>query len=227
MPSQPSGKSISRGSACLAVGEHDLQLAEHHVPILAPGMPMLDDPLGGQIQHPTQRIVIGERRLVLRDLPELAVQTLDNVRRVYDFPDLRRIFKERTQNLPVILPAFHAGGIQLSPGVGENAQILLCFLNRHSSIDLLQVSHQLLDVLVADILGGAADLVDDAPLQTALGIPCLDGLHHAAKAVGAEQVNIQNTPAFEVIQHALGLISYLSSPRRAYFNPTLLYHRIR
>ena len=93
MPAQPSGNPVSRGSACPAVGEHDLQLAEHHVPILAPGVPMPDDPLGCQIKHPTQRIVIGERRLVLGDLPELAVQTLDNVRRVYDFPDLWRIFE--------------------------------------------------------------------------------------------------------------------------------------
>ena len=52
----------------------------------------------------------------------------------------------------------------LSPGVGENAQIILCLLNRHGGIDLLQVSNQFLDVLVADIFGGTADLVDDAAL---------------------------------------------------------------
>ena len=62
-------------------------------------------------------------------------------------------------------------------------------------------THLKLDVLVADILGGAADLVDDTPLQSALGIHRLDCLHYAAKTVGAEQVNVQNTPAFEVIQH--------------------------
>ena len=94
-----------RESAWGAVGEHDLQLAEHHVPILAPGVPMPDDPLGCQIQHPTQGIVIGERRLVLRDLPELTIQALDDIRRVYDFPDLGRIFKERAQNFPVFFPA--------------------------------------------------------------------------------------------------------------------------
>ena len=40
------------GSARFAVGEHDLQLAENHVPILAAGVPVLHDPLGCQIQHP-------------------------------------------------------------------------------------------------------------------------------------------------------------------------------
>ena len=111
MPSQPLGNSNARGSACLPVGEHDLQLTEHHVPILTPCVPVLNDPLGRQVQHPTQRIVIGKRGLVLRNLPELTVQAFDNVRRVYDFPNLRRIFKEGIQNLPVILPALDAGKI--------------------------------------------------------------------------------------------------------------------
>ena len=43
--------------------------------------------------------------------------------------------------------------------------------------------------------------MDDAPLQTALGIHRLNGLHHAAQTVRAEQINIQNAPTFEVIQH--------------------------
>ena len=161
MPAQPSGNPVSRGSACLAVGEHDLQLAEYHVPILAPGVPMLDNPLGGQIQHPPQRIVVGERGLVLRDLPELTIQTLDDVRRVYDFPDLRRIFKERAQNLPVILPALNAGGILLPPGIPKGTQIPLCLLKCDSGIDLLQVGYDLLDILITDIFGGTADLDPD------------------------------------------------------------------
>ena len=43
--------------------------------------------------------------------------------------------------------------------------------------------------------------MDDTPLQTALGIYRLDGLHHAAESIGAKQINIHNTPTFEVIQH--------------------------
>ena len=58
-------------------------------------MPVLHDALGGQIQHPAQGVVIREGRLVLRDLPELAVQALDDVRRVYDFPNLHGVFKKR------------------------------------------------------------------------------------------------------------------------------------
>ena len=136
MPSRPPGNPNARGSAYLSVGEHDLQLTENHVPILAPGVPVFHDPLGRQVQHPPQRIVIGKRGLIFCDLPELPVQTFDNVRRVYDFPNLRRIFKEGVQNLPVVLPAPDAGGIRLPPGVGEHAQILLCFVQSDGGVDL-------------------------------------------------------------------------------------------
>lgn len=67
----PAGNTNLRELAGPPVSEHDLQLAQHHVPILAPGMPVLDDPPGCQVQHPPQGIVVGERRLVLCDLPEL------------------------------------------------------------------------------------------------------------------------------------------------------------
>ena len=91
MPSRPPGNPIPRGSAHLAVSEHDVQLTEHHVPILAPGVPVLHDALGRQVEHPAQRIIVGKGRLVLCDLPELAVQALDDVRRVYDFPNLNGV----------------------------------------------------------------------------------------------------------------------------------------
>ena len=90
MPSQSPGNPNARGSAHLPVGEQDLQLTEHHVPILAPGVPVLYDPLSRQIQHPPQRIVARKTGFVLGDLPELPVQAFDNVRCVYDFPNLRR-----------------------------------------------------------------------------------------------------------------------------------------
>ena len=58
-------------------------------------MPVLHDALGSQIQHPAQGVVIREGRLVLCNLTELAVQALDDVRRVYDFPNLNGVFEER------------------------------------------------------------------------------------------------------------------------------------
>ena len=117
----PPGNSKGRGSARAAVGKEELQLAEHQVPVLAPGMPVLYDPLGCQVKHSPQRIVVGKAGFVLGDLPELPVQALNDVGRVYDFPDFRRVFKERAQDFPVVLPAFDAGGILLAPGVREAA----------------------------------------------------------------------------------------------------------
>lgn len=172
MPFHPVGNTISRGSACLAVGKHNLQLVENYVPILTPGVPMLDDPLGCKVQHPSQRIIIGKRRLTLGDLPELPVQTFNDVCRVYDFPNLRRIFKEGTQNFPIVLPTLHAGGILLLPRVSKDAQIVLSFLQRDCGVDLLQVSNQFLDILVwwscgsgeqCNVVGGSWDTLPGSP----------------------------------------------------------------
>ncbi len=41
----PPGNTSPRELASLPVGEHDLQLTEHQVPVLAPGMPVLHDAL--------------------------------------------------------------------------------------------------------------------------------------------------------------------------------------
>lgn len=43
--------------------------------------------------------------------------------------------------------------------------------------------------------------MDNATLETALGIDRLDSLHHSAEPISAEQINVHNSPAFEVVQH--------------------------
>ena len=136
MPSRTSGNPNTRGSARLPVGEQNLQLASYQVPILAPGMPMLHNPLGRQVQHPPQGIITRKAGLVLRDLPELPVQSLDDIRRVYDFPNLRRVFKERAQNFPVFFPALDTGRVLLPPGISKLAQIFLRLVQGDGSIDL-------------------------------------------------------------------------------------------
>jgi len=155
-------------------------LAEHQVPVWIPGAPTFRNALGGQIKHLAQRVIIGEAGLIFRDLPELTVQALDNVRRVYDLPNLQRIFKKGAQNFPVFLPAFDTGGILTPPASPKGQEVFLCLVQRHSGANFLQVSHHLLDVLLADVPGGGTNLVDDAALQTALGEHRLDGLRHPA-----------------------------------------------
>ena len=83
MPEQLPWNTKAMESARAAVGEHDLQLTEDQIPILVSGMPVLHDALRRQIKH-----------LVLCDLPELAVQPFDDIRRIYDFPNLRRVFEK-------------------------------------------------------------------------------------------------------------------------------------
>ena len=145
MPPWPSEQAKARGSANGSVGKHNLELGEDHVPVLAPGMPVLDDPLGSQIEHPAQGIIVGKAGLVFGDLAELAVETLNDVRRVYDLPNFGRIFIKGTQDFPVLLPAFHAGGILSAPLFSELEQSVLRLVQGDGGVDFLQVSHYLLD----------------------------------------------------------------------------------
>ena len=195
------GTFYSQGSADSAAGEHDLQLAEHQVPVLTSGTPALRNTLRGQVEHPAQGIIVGKAGFVFRNLPELAVEAFDDIRRIYDFTNLGRIFIEGAQDFPIFLPAFHTGGVLFSPFLREPKQVFFRLIQRDGGIDFLQVSYHLLDVLPTDKTGGGANLMDDAALQTALGIHRTDGFHHPAQAVRAEQIYIHNSSAFEVIQH--------------------------
>lgn len=133
-----------RTSAHAAVSKENLQLAEYEISILTSGTPALHDPLRRQIEHSSQRIAVGKTEFVLGDLPELTVQALDDISRVYDFPDLKRVFKERTQNFPVILTALDTGGRLFAPGIEEPEQVLFRLVQGNGSVDLLQIADDLL-----------------------------------------------------------------------------------
>ena len=134
MPEHPTGNPNARGLAD-AIREHDFQLTEYHVPVLTSGMPMLHDPLGRQVQHPAQGIIVGKRRLVLCDLSELPVETLNDIGRVYDSTNLQRIFKKGAQNLPVFLPAFDTGRVLFPPTLCKAVEITFRFLQSDGCID--------------------------------------------------------------------------------------------
>jgi len=76
------------------IAKQDVQLANDLISISTTGSPVFDDFRRCQIQHFAQGIIIGEGRLVLGDPPELPVKPLDNVCRIYDFPNLGWICKE-------------------------------------------------------------------------------------------------------------------------------------
>ena len=59
------------------------ELVRNHIPVSTNSAPMFDNVLRSKIEYLSERIVVCEGRLVLSDLPELSVQTLDNVRRIY------------------------------------------------------------------------------------------------------------------------------------------------
>ena len=68
------------------------------------------------------------KQLVPGDLAELAVQALNDIGRVYDFPNLRGICEKGAQNVPIVLPAFDTGGILLPPISFECHEMLQGFI---------------------------------------------------------------------------------------------------
>ena len=54
--------------------------------------PVFDNFPAGQVEHFAQGIIVGKAGLILGDLAELAVEALNDIGRVYDFPDFRWIF---------------------------------------------------------------------------------------------------------------------------------------
>ena len=188
--SPPGNAKGKPGSGSQAVLEHELELGQNHVPISTSGGPVPDNFPAGQIEHPAQGIVVGEAGLVFCDLAELTVQALNDIRRVYDFPNLGGICEKGAQNIPVVLPAFDAGGVLLAPLFFECHQVFQSLILGDSGIDLLQIRHQRLDVFIADKAGGGADLMDDAPLYLAAGIDCPNSFHEALQTVHTEQINI-------------------------------------
>ena len=95
----------------------------------------------------------------------------------------------------------HTGRILFAPFLCKSGKIAFSFLEGHCCIDFLKISNNLLDVLVADVLGGAANLMHNAALQPALREHRFNGLEHPAETIGVKQINILYAPAFEVIQH--------------------------
>ena len=114
---------------------------------------MFDNFPAGQVKHLTQGIIIGKVGFVFCDLPELAVQALNDISRVYDFPDLCGICEKGAQNIPIVLPAFDTGWVLSASFFFERHEIVQSFILSDGGVDLLQISHQQLDVLVADKTG--------------------------------------------------------------------------
>ena len=85
-PGNTMARPVSGGQAVL---KHELELSQNHVPISTSGGPVLDNFPAGQVEYLSQGIIVGEAGLILGNLAELAVEALNDIGRVYDFPNLR------------------------------------------------------------------------------------------------------------------------------------------
>ena len=94
---------VKPGSGRFAVLEHEPELSQNHVPISTTDGPVFDNFPAGQVEHFAQGIIAGEAGLILGDLAELAVQALDDIGRVYDFPNLGGICEKGAQRVSQIV----------------------------------------------------------------------------------------------------------------------------
>ena len=113
--SRPGNAKVKPGSGGLAVLEHELKLSQNHIPISTPGRPVFDNFPAGQVEHFAQGIIAGKAGLVFGDLAELAVQALDDIGGVYDFPNFGGICEKGAQNIPIVLPAFDTRRVLFPP----------------------------------------------------------------------------------------------------------------
>ena len=182
------------GSGGLSVREHKLELRQNDIPVSTSGTPVFGNLPTGEIEHFTQRIIVGKAGFVPGDLAKLAVEALNDIGRVYDFPNLLRICKEGTQNLPVVLPASDTGWVLLAPLFSELHQVFQGFILCNRGVHLFQICHKGFDVLIADKARGRADLVNDTALYLALGIHGGNGFYEALQAIHAEQIHNPELP---------------------------------
>jgi hypothetical protein len=84
---------------------------------------MFDNLFRRQIQHFTQGIVICKGWLIFSDSPELAIQTLNDICCIYDFPNLSRVCVKCGENFPVVFPALYTRRIRFTPFFFETTEI--------------------------------------------------------------------------------------------------------
>ena len=76
------------------IAEHDVQSSQHLIPVGVTYRPFFADVYAGKVQHFHETLVVGKTSLVFCDLAVLPMQSLNDIGRIYDFPNFGRIFKE-------------------------------------------------------------------------------------------------------------------------------------
>lgn len=105
------------------------------------------------------------------------------------------------QSFATLNTTFYAGWISFISFILELSQVIHCLFFTDSLINFLQVSHKLLDVLVAHKSCTWAYLKNDATLDLWVRKSSFNGLPEARQSVHAEQKYIINSSCFEFIHH--------------------------
>ena len=172
-----------------------------HTPVLPTSGPLFRNVYHGQIQHFQQTVIRREYGFGFRHLAELPVEPLNCVGGIDQPADFLRAFEIGTQIRPVGAPGLGDLGVFLVPSFGENIQSILgsCFI--HRCVYSLQIGHECFQILIADILTGISELVDDAVLDFRLGKHCFNGYGKTGQIICTSDEDILNASVSQAVEN--------------------------
>ena len=184
-----------------ALGEVDSHLGVDHTPVLPPAGPLFRDIHHGQIQHFQQAVIGGKDGFGFCHLAQLAVEALDGIGGVNQPPHLLRVLEIGAQVCPVVPPGLEDFRIFPVPVLPESVQGIQCRLLIYGGINCLQISHERLQVLIAHIFTGIAQLVDNAVLNFGLRKGGMDGRIKPGQIIRAGDENILYATVPQAVEH--------------------------
>ena len=101
---------------------------------------------------------------------------------------------------PVVSPGLRNLGILFIPTLGKSVQSIQGGSFVNSSINFFQISHKGLQVFIADIFAGIAELMDDAVLDLRTGKHRLDCCGKASQVVRTGDENVLNSTVFQTVE---------------------------
>ena len=170
-------------------------------PILPTAGPLLGDVHGCKVEHFKQAVIAGEHRFSFGNLPELAVESFDGISGINELPYLARILEIGRELRPAVSSGFRYFRIFFVPFFSKGVQLIKGRLPVHGSIDLFQISHKSLDILVGDELGTVPYLMDDASLDFRLGENGGNRLRKSCQPINAGNQDILNAAIFQAIHN--------------------------
>ena len=127
--------------------------------------------------------------------------SLDCIRGINHTSYIRRKLEVFSKPFPVILPRLDNDRVFLTPFFFQIKKLCLSGFLIYRTIDMFQISHELLLVLAADILDGVTYLMDNTELDNSIRKHTLDSIREAFQSVNTSYEYVTDTTGLQVCQY--------------------------